>query len=186
MASSTSTRCAPRRAAWLVAALLLASCAKRSPDANDDPTAWQHHGLRPPTARCTFDVPAGFERTTPMPDHIAELRSPGQPIATITVAERVERDVASARTRAVAYYRAGLLTGAGAKITADGAFPQAAAPAHLLSLRYGPEGQGNVETLVLFAFGGKTIELLARHDERNTAAGDAVVAFARSLRCRTD
>lgn len=119
-----------------------------------------------------------------MPDHIAELTS-GEtpPRASVIVAERTETEIATARERAIAYYRSGLLTSDGARVLDDRPLADAHAPGAWLSLRWGAPAEGRIESLALLAFGGVVVEIVARHAEGDRAAESAIANFVRSLRC---
>jgi hypothetical protein len=143
---------------------------------------WQPHGLRLPTVRCDFDLPAGWTRSGhPMPDHIAELFAPK---LTVIVEERVEPGLAEARERVLAYARSGLLRSEGARVSTDASLVGAHAPGHLLSVRFGNADAGRVEAVALLAFPGlPLVDIVARHDEGDARVREAVSAFVRSLRC---
>jgi hypothetical protein len=146
---------------------------------------WQPHGLRRPTVRCDFAVPAGWTRSaSPMPDHLAELLGPSSQ-AHLILAERVETSLPQARERAVAYYQSGLLTAVDAKLLQDAALPGCQAQAHQLQLRSGPKESGRVELVILLAFPElPVINLVARFPESDLPAQQAVLAVASSLRCQ--
>jgi hypothetical protein len=145
----------------------------------------QQSGPRKPTAQCEFAVPAGWVRSpSPMPDHIAELITEGNPSGTIIVGERPERDPAVAQAAALAYHRGGLLRPQDATEVADALLADAGAPGRVLSLRWGPPGAGTVETISLVVFPDTpVIEVIARHEEANARAGAGAAALVRSLRC---
>lgn len=171
----------------LVAAVLLAApaCDKKPVAARPAPALpWQPHGLRTPTLRCDFTVPEGWTRSgSPMPDHLAELTASGFQSQAI-IAERVEPDLATAAARVEAYYRSSLLTAAGSKIVAAAPLEGTQGPAQLLSLRWGAEGAGRLETVILVAMPElPLVEIIGRHDEADARARAAIVSLARSLRC---
>jgi hypothetical protein len=145
---------------------------------------WQPHGLRVPTVRCDFATPTGWTRSdSPMPDHIAELYTSGHKSVAI-LSQRVEPELASAQARVLAYYRSGFLTAAGAKILEDAPLEGTKSAARLLSMRMGPDGAGRIETVILLGFPEQPIvEIVARHDEVDTQAREAVLLLARSVRC---
>lgn len=161
-----------------------ASAVAAAPAAPAASIPWQPHGFRAPTVRCELAAPEGLTKSpSPMGDHIAELMGDGAKTVVI-VAERVEPNVAAARERALAYYRSGLLTAEGARTVTDGALEGARATGHVLSLRTGPPGAGRIESLFLLAFDGlPVVEIVARHDETDARARDAVMALARTARC---
>ena len=145
---------------------------------------WQPHGLRTPTVRCDFALPAGWTRSaSPMPDHLAELLGPSSQ-AHLILAERVETSLSQARERVIAYYQSGLLTAVDAKLLQDAALPGCQAQAHQLQLRSGPKESGRIELVILLAFPQlPVIDLLARFPESDVQAQQAVLTLARSLRC---
>lgn len=118
-----------------------------------------------------------------MPDHIAELFAEQQKSLAI-VSQRVEPDLTSARDKVAAHYRTGLLTAADAKVLVDAPLDGAKGTAHLYSIRTGEAGSGRMETVILLVFPTlPLIEVVARYDEADVSARDAVLALARSLRC---
>ena len=181
---------------WSAVALLLlftsAGCNKKSAtpalatsSATPAPSLpWQPHGLRRPTVRCDFAVPAGWTRSaSPMPDHLAELLGPSSQ-AHLILAERVETSLPQARERVIAYYQSGLLTAVDAKLLQDAALPGCQAQAHQLQLRSGPKESGRIELVILLAFPElPVIDVVARFPESDLQAQQAVLALASSLRC---
>lgn len=145
----------------------------------------QEGGPRKPTTQCEFPVPAGWVRSpSPMPDHIAELLTEGNPSGTIIIAERPEPDAAVAQAASLAYHRGGLLRPQDATEVADTLLADAGAPGRVLSLRWGPPGAGTLETVSLVVFPDlPVIEVIARHDEANTKAREGAAALVRALRC---
>jgi hypothetical protein len=168
-----------------------AGCSKSSSDAPPAPEVpWQPHGWRVPTVHCVFTIPPGWIRGGPMPDHIAELaRAPvigpdGATVDTLIVEERVERDLATAQTRVMAFWRSGLLTAEGARVSGNASLDDAGASGQVMSVRWGLATAGQVETVALLAFPGlPVVDVVARYAESDTATATQVQDFVRSLGC---
>ncbi|MBX7083471.1 MAG: hypothetical protein K1X88_29960 [Nannocystaceae bacterium] len=167
------------RARALVVALIAAAGCTRAEAPAPAALPWQPHGLRVPTLACELATPDGFARSTaPMPDHLAELTKPtATGIATIIVAERVEPDLETAAARVRAVWAAG----PGTALVRDESLADAAAPAWILA-RHDADAR---DLVVLLAFAdAPLVEVVARHAADDSAAREAAIALARSLRCR--
>ena len=145
---------------------------------------WQPPGLRVPTLRCEFAVPAGWsQHPSPMPDHIAEL-SAGGGKSIVLIEQRVEPNPTTAMEHIRAYYRSGLLTAADAQIVSDAQLDGTAVPAHRLSIRWGAAAARRIETVIVLAFTKQPlVTIVARHDDSDGPAAEAVLTLVRSLRC---